>query len=111
MSTLTTSQREFSGASQYNVAQNFTDRITATVVAVQPNGNLIVEGVRTRVVGKEVRTLCVSGVIRPIDITPTNTIQSQYVGDFKISYLGKGDQSAFTNQGWLGLFFNHKWPW
>jgi flagellar L-ring protein precursor FlgH len=62
-------------------------------------------------VGKEVRTLKVSGVIRPIDISPTNTIQSQYVGDFKIIYLGKGDQSAFSNQGWLGRIFNVKWPW
>jgi flagellar L-ring protein precursor FlgH len=111
MNALHTSQREFTGTSQYNVAQNFTDRVTATVVGVMPNGNLVVEGSRTRVVGKEVRTLCVSGVIRPIDISPTNTIQSQYVGDFKIIYLGRGDQSAYTNHGWLGKKFNQFWPW
>ena len=107
---LTSSQRNFSGSSTYNVAQNFTDRITATVVAVLPNGNLVVEGSRTRVVGKEVRTLVISGVVRPVDISPTNTVQSQYLGNFQITYQGQGDQSAFSNQGWFGQFMNKVWP-
>ena len=110
LDTLTTTARNFSGSSTYNVAQNFTDRVTATVIAVMPNGNLIVEGSRTRVVGREVRTLVVSGVVRPVDISPTNTVQSQYLGDFHITYQGRGDQSSFSNQGWLGRFFNHVWP-
>jgi flagellar L-ring protein precursor FlgH len=107
---LTTSQRNFSGSSTYNVAQNFSDRITATVIAVLPNGNLVVEGSRTRVVGQEVRTLVISGVVRPVDISPTNTVQSQYLGNFQITYRGQGDQSAFSNQGWFGQFMNKVWP-
>ncbi len=110
LDTLTTSQRNFSGSSTYNVAQNLTDRITATVVAVLPNGNLVVEGSRTRVVGNETRTLSVSGVVRPVDIGPTNTVQSQYLGNFQITYNGRGDQSSYSNQGWLGRIVNHLWP-
>lgn len=110
LDTAASSQRNFSGSSTYNVAQNFTDRITATVVAVLPNGNLVIEGSRTRVVGKEVRTLIVSGVVRPVDISPTNTVQSQYLGNFQITYQGQGDQSAFSNQGWFGHVLNKIWP-
>ena len=110
MDTLSTSQRNFSGSSTYNVAQNFTDRITATVVAVLPNGNLVVEGSRTRVVGRESRTLIISGVVRPVDIGPTNMVQSQYLGNCQITYRGQGDQSSYSNQGWLGRLFNHVWP-
>lgn len=110
LDTLTTSRRDFSGSSVYNVAQIFTDRITATVIAVLPNGNLVVEGSRTRVVGRETRTLIVSGVVRPVDISPTNTVQSQYLGNFQITYRGQGDQSSYSNQGWLGRVFNTIWP-
>lgn len=111
LDTLTTSQRELRGQSQYKVDQALTDKITATVVFVYPNGNMVVEGTRTRVIGAETRTLMVSGIIRPIDISPTNTIQSQFVGEFRITYLGQGDQSAYTNNGWLGRIFNLVWPW
>jgi len=110
LSTNGTSQRGITGKSSYNVNQLFTDSVTATVVQVLPNGNLVVEGYRKRIVGQEVRTLKVSGVIRSIDIGPGNVIQSSYVAEFHITYLGKGDQSSFSNAGWFGRAINHLWP-
>src|SRR5579883_954440 len=105
-----TANRSFAGTSGYNINQTFTDTVTCTVVAVQPNGNLVIEGFRQRVVTREVRTLRLCGVIRPIDINFDNTIPSTYVANFQIQYLGRGVETYFTNQGWFSRFWNHIYP-
>jgi len=102
--------RGFDGNSQYSVDQNFQDRMNVTVMDVLPNGNLVVEGYRRRIVSGEERLMCVTGVVRPIDISIANTVQSQSIANFNISYLGKGAESAYTSPGLLGRFFNCFWP-
>lgn len=103
--------RGFNGTSAYNINQTFTDTVTCTVVAVQPNGNLMIEGYRQRVVTREVRTLRLCGVIRPMDIQYDNTISSTFVGNLQIQYLGRGVETSFTNQSWLGRILNRVWPY
>lgn len=102
--------RNFTGNSAYNINQTFTDTVTCTVIAVQPNGNLVIEGFRQRTVTREVRTLRLCGVIRPIDINYDNTIPSSYVANFQIQYLGRGVETNFTNQGWFSRIMNVFWP-
>ena len=104
------SSRSFDGSSQYRVAQEFTDRITVQVLEVLPNGNLLVGGIRRRVIGEEERQLEVSGTIRPIDISPDNSIRSQFVANFQVRYSGCGPESHFTNQGWLARVITRAWP-
>ena len=102
--------RSFQGNSLYNINQTFTDTVTCTVVAVQPNGNLVIEGYRQRVVTREVRTLRLCGVIRPMDIQYDNTISSTFVGNLHIQYLGRGVETFFTNQSWFSRILNRVWP-
>lgn len=104
------SQRKFEGKAISNIDRRFIDRMTVTVIGVLPNGNLILEGHRTRVVTNEMRTLRVRGVVRPIDIGPYNTVQSQFIADFVVSYDGRGPESSYTNHGWLGKIVNKIWP-
>jgi len=105
-----TANRSFQGNSVYNINQTFTDTVTCTVVAVQPNGNLVIEGYRQRVVTREVRTLRLCGVIRPMDIQYDNTISSTFVGNLHIQYLGRGVETFFTNQSWFSRILNRVWP-
>ncbi len=102
--------RTFNGTSAYNINQTFTDTLTCTVVAVLPNGNLAIEGFRQRVVTREVRTLRVSGVVRPLDIHYDNTIPSTFVANLQIQYLGRGVETNFTNQGWFSRMMNRLYP-
>lgn len=104
------SSRKFDGQSNYSTAQAFTDRMTATVMDVLPNGNMVIVGERrVRVAGEE-RTLVLTGVIRGLDIGPDNTIGSQYVSDFRLDYQTGGSSNKFTRQGWLGRAVNVVWP-
>ncbi len=110
LSGTTNSKRKLDGKANSTIERRFNDSMTVTVMAVMPNGNLAIEGHRQLVIGRETRILRVTGVIRPADIGPNNTIRSQYVGDLKMQYFGQGPDSNFTNQGWGGRIFNVLWP-
>ncbi|HQD39827.1 MAG: flagellar basal body L-ring protein FlgH [Firmicutes bacterium] len=69
---------------------SITARVTAKVVEVLPNGNLVLEGSQQIVVNKEQQEIILRGVVRPQDITPENTILSSYLADAKIEYKGEG---------------------
>jgi flagellar L-ring protein precursor FlgH len=105
------SQRKFDGKNNSTIDRKFLDRMTVTVVDVLPNGNLVVEGYRQRVLNREVRVLRVSGVVRPADIGGFNTVQSQYIADFVVNYAGRGPESSYTNHGWMGRALNVLWPY
>jgi flagellar L-ring protein precursor FlgH len=104
------STRQLNGTANNMIDRRFTDQMSVVVVGVQPNGNLIIEGYRRRVVAKEERTLHVRGIVRPQDIGPGNIVQSQYIANFEIGYEGKGQESAYQDNGWLGKIFNIIWP-
>jgi len=53
----------------------------------------------------------ISGMIRPDDITPENTVDSTKLANAKISYSGTGELADSARIGWLSRFFNSAvWP-
>lgn len=104
------SGREFGGGTDYTSEQGFTDRMSATIVDVTPAGNFMIEGHRHVVIEGERRTLCLTGVIRPIDLSPQNSVQSRYIADFQLFYKGTGPGKAFSRQGWFSRGINRIWP-
>jgi flagellar L-ring protein precursor FlgH len=105
-----TSNRTFNGNAAYTMTRVFTDQMNAVVVDIMPNGNLVVEGYRSRVVAGEERVLRFTGIVRQADIGTANIVSSNQIANFRISYLGRGPESHFANQGYLGRIFNHLWP-
>lgn len=104
------SVRKFDGKSNSTMLRNFTDKLSVLVIGVDPAGNLIIEGCRQRLIAREMRTLRVRGIVRPADIGPYNTVQSQFVANLYVSYDGRGPESTYTNQNWGGRIFNKIWP-
>lgn len=104
------SKRDFGGNSAFSSERAFSDRITVTVTGVLPNGNLVVSGRRQVNIEGDARGLVVSGIVRPSDIRPDNTISSQSVSRFDMRYEGRGAESKFINQGWMGRAANLLWP-
>lgn len=84
--------------------------ITARIIQVQPNGNLVIEGNREVRVNGENQIITLTGLIRPRDISPANIIQSTYIADARISYSGSGVLNDQQRPGWLARILNNIWP-
>jgi len=68
----------------------FTTSLTGNVIAVLPNGNMIIEADRKIFMNNQSENLIVRGLIRPGDIGPGNVVPSSALSDLEIEMKGKG---------------------
>jgi len=64
--------------------------ISGRVVAVLPNGNLVVEAERQVSFNQQSQTIILRGVVRPGDISSTNSVPSTSLSDLELEIKGKG---------------------
>ncbi len=81
--------------------QSLEAKLSVTVTAIRPNGDLIIEGSRTVNVSGEKETITLSGTVRPKDISPDNTIMSYLIADALIQNTGKGPNTTATRPGFI----------
>ena len=103
--------RKFGGNSGADQSNSLQGNITVTVAEIMPNGNLIVRGEKWMTLNSGDEFIRISGIVRPDDVAPDNTILSTRLANAKISYSGTGTLADSQNMGWLGKFFNSPiWP-
>ena len=94
----------------YQDERSFEDLITVMVIDILPNRNLVVAGSRRRDIAGDVQTVEVSGIVRPSDISFSNTVQSQQVANFRLVTVHKGISDPYTKPGWFGRVLDVAWP-
>lgn len=99
-------EQDFNGEARQNSVGDVRASIACVVVDVQPNGNLVVAGMRTVTVNDETRTLKISGLVRALDVAPDNTIGSQQVADARIAITGEGGTTRQLTRGPIGQLFD-----
>ena len=104
-------QDDFNGSSNYAKRGEFTARITAIVMDVLPNGNMVVEGRREIRIDDERKVLEFRGIVRRYDIQRNNTIQSELVAEARVSYQGTGPQTRATNRYGFGGMMHSVIAW
>lgn len=81
-------------------------RVSVTVVEVEPNGNMVVEGTQSIWQNKNEHKITLRGVVRRDDVTYANTVSSAQVADATIRFDGKGPLNSKQRQGILTQIFN-----
>jgi flagellar L-ring protein precursor FlgH len=109
MKTKMLSEKEFEG--QGDVLQNnqLSGLISVTVVELLPNGNLKIRGEKRVTLNQGDEFIRLSGIVRPIDIKPTNIIDSEKIADATFMYTGEGSMNDANTHGWLSRVFNSPW--
>lgn len=82
-----------SGQGQTQRESKILATISARVVEVLPNGNLIIQGVRSIKRNRDLEYITITGVVRPQDIDADNSIVSTKISDLYVEYSGKGPSS------------------
>ncbi len=85
------------GAGSVNRQEQVQLTVAAVVTGVLPNGNLIIQGSQEVKTNNELRDLTVSGIVRPEDISSSNTINHTQIAEARIQYGGRGDLSRVQN--------------
>lgn len=104
------SSRTFDGKAEVDREGKFDTKITATVIDVQPNGNLVVEGKRRVILDGEERFMTITGIVRPLDVTAANSIASELVANGTVTYEACGPLSRSTKKNWFERIVDILWP-
>jgi flagellar L-ring protein precursor FlgH len=101
--------RGFTGDGSSSQSNQLSGQITVTVAQRLSNGNLVVRGEKWLTINQGQELIRISGIVRPQDINPDNSIASSRVADARIAYTGRGSLADANTQGWLSRFFSSKW--
>ena len=101
---------DFTGKGGAAANNLFTGTISVTVIEVYPNGNLLVSGEKQIAINQGQEFIRFSGVVNPLTVTATNTVQSTQVADARIEYKGSGFIDETQTMGWMMRFFLNVLP-
>jgi len=102
--------KAFHGKAETLRNSTVTATLSARVVEVTPNGNLMIRGYQEVRVNNETQHIILSGIVRPEDIAKDNSILSSYIADARIEYNGIGSLSSKQQPGWLSNVIDVFWP-
>lgn len=105
------SETGFDGGGGSSQSNELSGTITATVIRVQHNGNLVIQGQKRLTLNRGDEYVTITGVVRPYDVGADNTVSSTRVANAQIAYTGTGALADSNRMGWLSrLFMSVIWP-
>ena len=84
------SETDFTGSGGTTRSETIDLSIAAVVIEELANGNLLIQGSQEVRVNAEMRILTITGMVRPSDIGPDNTVAYERIAEARISYGGRG---------------------
>lgn len=101
--------RDFKAESDSKQSNALTGTVTVMVTQVLPNGNLLVRGDKWVNINTGQEFVRISGIVRPQDVGPDNSVLSTRVANARIAYSGTGQMAEANSRGWLSRFFSTEW--
>ena len=86
---------------------SFVQEITAQVVQVLPNGNLVIQGHKTLINAGETTNIILSGVVDPRLINQMGAVNSAQVGNLQLAVSGSGTVARSNHEGLLNKYIKY----
>ena len=83
-------QQQLNGQGTTSRQTTVSTTVSARVIRVLPNGDLIVEGAKLISINSEFQTVSLRGIVRQVDLGPGNSVSSNQVEDLEVRINGKG---------------------
>ena len=100
------SKNESANEGRTSRSGSITSQLAVKIVGLKPNGDLVIEGTRVLGINNDKEMLVLTGIVRPQDITPQNTVYSYQIADAQITYRGKGAAANGGKPGWIMRVLN-----
>lgn len=100
------SKRSFAGGGTLQDQSSVQSRLSVVVIDRLPNGNLVIEGMRSVAMANEKNYIVLRGQIRPSDILADNSVLSSRIADAKIEMIAEGSLTESQRQGWLNRLYS-----
>ncbi len=100
-----TGSSSFKGEAKSNIAENFQTALSVIIQETYKNGNYYVKGSKQLLIDGQMQEIIVSGVIRPYDITPENSVLSTQIANLKIMYKKDGEEADTTKVPFIFKLF------
>lgn len=104
------SSSEFEGNGKTSRKGDITGSVSARVMRVLPNGNLVINGKKQIRLNGEIQYIILSGIVRPEDVTAYNTVASTVIADMRLDYYGRGIMGDQQDRGFLSKALDKVWP-
>lgn len=101
---------EFEGKGETTRSSQLNAYITAQVIQVLPNGNLVIQGSREVRVNNENQYINIQGIVRPEDISANNIVLSTFIAEARIELTGQGVIADKQRAGWFTRILDWIWP-
>ncbi|MEE9211184.1 MAG: flagellar basal body L-ring protein FlgH [Phycisphaeraceae bacterium] len=92
---------DFDGEGDYKRKDSLTGRITARIIDIKPNGNLVLEARKYIEQDDETLSLVLTGTCRSEDVTVDNTVLSTELYDLRLAKEHTGELRKVTRKGLL----------
>ncbi|WP_417331953.1 flagellar basal body L-ring protein FlgH [Halarcobacter sp.] len=106
----TESTSENTGEVKTNLSETFSTSVSAIIEETYQNGNYLIRAQKEMLIDGQKQSLVLTGVIRPYDITPENSVTSSQVANLKILYIKDGEEQDVMRTPWATRIIQTFWP-
>ncbi|MCB1645218.1 MAG: flagellar basal body L-ring protein FlgH [Pseudomonadales bacterium] len=99
------SSNDFAGSAGSDQSNSLQGSISVTITEVLPNGSFLVRGEKWMKLNQGDEYIRITGLVRSVDISANNTVDSTRIADARITYGGSGAMEHANKPGWLARFF------
>lgn len=92
------SSKTLKGSGETSAGSSVTATVSAQVIALLPNGSMVVEAERRILINSQHEDLIVRGVLRPGDVGPNNSANATALANLEIELKGKGVVSDYIGR-------------